>query len=444
MIKNIQGISRIPYNRPLYEISFKTQYNLFTPLATNDIPGMASFNSDYFSVINGIVNFKADNTIQIKDYTKWKNDYKEGDDLICPSTINGKQFVIGTPNILWQNGYTASIKVNDKSYEIMGNVLVIHGTRENGVLVQKEIFFPLNRYSFGSTEIKEPYLPSRIYIRTASKHFVEYDGEFETEFLPVVDMSAAAAFKSDYYYGDDRDDFGYSIGFINDKLAPDFIDYTNTSLAPINTKIDDIENNLMTIDAKTAENDADISIINNKIPAVASAQNQLADKAFVNSSINNMASFYITADAQGNGFLSRQQLIDADTYFHGLSPRIPTQNDYAIVLNDETHDNKTARYSYQGVYGSTGEWTFQYTIGGTGQSEGGGTAFTQAQLDAINSGVTAELIENITSSLHTIESKLEENVNTLKQIETILSTDVWKKSSLTFELQDGNLKINVK
>lgn len=393
MIRNIQGVSKIPYNRPLYDVSFKSQYNLYTSLATNEIPGVASYNSDYFDVINGLVNFKAQNVIQVKNYNQWANDFTTdtADELMCPNFMDPatqRRYKIGTPNILWQNGYTAFISVGNKTYEVPGLLLVLHDTRTDGTLIQKEIF-----YAGTSDNIStDPYLPSRIYIRTVTRRTngVELQGQFKN----VMDIVNEVLFKSEYYNKPDAKFVGYSVEYINttlDAFAQDFSDYVSRQLTPIQEEI-------MTIDAKTAENDADIAIINSKIPSVATPSNQLADKAFVNSSINNMASFYITRDAAGNGFETREQLISTTTYYHGSEPRVPTQNDYAIVLQDETHENKTARYSYQGISGSGGEWTFQYVIASLSDG-GGGTSFTQEQLDAINSGITAQKIADINTDL---------------------------------------------
>lgn len=60
-----------------------------------------------------------------------------------------------------------------------------------------------------------------------------------------------------------------------------------------------------------------------------------------------------------------------------------TNNDYAIVLADETHSNECWRY----LYVSGDGWTAQYRINES--------PFTQAQLDAINSGATQALISAI-------------------------------------------------
>lgn len=131
-----------------------------------------------------------------------------------------------------------------------------------------------------------------------------------------------------------------------------------------------------------------IGEIESVIPSSASESNKLADQAFVNSSINNMAAFYITSNAQGAAFPTRESLLTAQTYYYGGEPRTPTQNDYAIVRADESQPKgandsyPTTRYSYQGT-----EWSFQYVVNNT--------SLTQAQLDAINSGITKEIVDGL-------------------------------------------------
>lgn len=128
--------------------------------------------------------------------------------------------------------------------------------------------------------------------------------------------------------------------------------------------------------------------INGLIPTEASTTNQLADKAFVNSTVNNMAAFYITYNAAGDAFPTRASLLNATTYYNGGQPRTPTRNDYAIVLHDESQPQgsdgqyPTTRYIYDGT-----QWAFQYVVNNT--------SLTQEQVEAINSGITSELVEKI-------------------------------------------------
>ena len=130
--------------------------------------------------------------------------------------------------------------------------------------------------------------------------------------------------------------------------------------------------------------DTEINDIQSKIPTSASTQNLLADRAFVNSSVQNMASLYLTADAEGNAFASKAALNEGDWYFQGAA-RVPSMNDYAIVNGDSLHDNAVTRYMYDGT-----QWDFQYVVNNA--------PFTQAQLDAINSNATATAISQITTN----------------------------------------------
>lgn len=103
-----------------------------------------------------------------------------------------------------------------------------------------------------------------------------------------------------------------------------------------------------------------------------------AIRDYVNSSINALASYYITADASGNAFATKAALTGASKYYYDGAVRTITKNDYAIVTADETHDNKSARYMYTGT-----QWAFQYTFQ---------MSFTAAQLSALNSGITTAAV----------------------------------------------------
>ncbi len=137
----------------------------------------------------------------------------------------------------------------------------------------------------------------------------------------------------------------------------------------------------------------DVEKIESYIPSTTSKENQLGDKAFINSSINNMAAFYIEYNAQGKAFPTRADLLNATTFYSGGKPRVPTQNDYAYVLSDESQPKDslgnypTTRYSYQGGTYPNGQWGFQYIVNNT--------SLTQAQVDAINSGITKGLVMQI-------------------------------------------------
>ena len=92
-----------------------------------------------------------------------------------------------------------------------------------------------------------------------------------------------------------------------------------------------------------------------KIPSAATSENQLADKAFVNSSINNYAAFYLTKNANGDAFETYAELTSATKFWNAGVEKTPTKNDYLVVLQDETKTtalgvDPTTRYTYQGEW----------------------------------------------------------------------------------------------
>ena len=92
-----------------------------------------------------------------------------------------------------------------------------------------------------------------------------------------------------------------------------------------------------------------------KIPSAATSENQLADKAFVNSSINNYAAFYLTKNANGDAFGTYAELTSATKFWNAGVEKTPTKNDYLVVLQDETKTtalgvDPTTRYTYQGEW----------------------------------------------------------------------------------------------
>ena len=130
-----------------------------------------------------------------------------------------------------------------------------------------------------------------------------------------------------------------------------------------------------------------IDIINGKIPAQATAQNQLADKDFVNSSISTA-----TADFKGT-YNSLQELEQVTA----------NANDYAFVIATDAAGN-TVYKRYKWVDG-TG-WTWEYDLNNS--------SFTAAQWAAIQSGITAALVTKL--------SDLPTNAELNQRISTAIAT----------------------
>lgn len=107
--------------------------------------------------------------------------------------------------------------------------------------------------------------------------------------------------------------------------------------------------------------------ITEKIPSQASSTNQLADKAFVNSSIETA-----TADFKGT-FNSLAELEEVTA----------NKNDYGFVISTDASGNTVYnRYKYNGT-----EWLFEYSLNNS--------SFTAAQWAAIQSGITSALVAKL-------------------------------------------------
>lgn len=117
-----------------------------------------------------------------------------------------------------------------------------------------------------------------------------------------------------------------------------------------------------------------LDLINSKIPAQASAQNQLADKSFVNSSIaTNTATFLGT-------YTSMAQIEAIPN---------PTNNDYvSLEETDQLGNTSYSRYKYSA---ETESWLFEYAINNSG--------FTAEQWETINSGLTASSVTDAINAL---------------------------------------------
>lgn len=123
-----------------------------------------------------------------------------------------------------------------------------------------------------------------------------------------------------------------------------------------------------------------VNAIEGKIPSEASSINQLADKAFVASSISTSSStFRGTVETLAE-----------------LRALVGVINDYAFYKHTDSIGNVVfSRYKYTSVVSeTTGNWTFEYDLNNS--------SFTQEQWNAINSGATSGLIGKITTNENAI------------------------------------------
>lgn len=148
-----------------------------------------------------------------------------------------------------------------------------------------------------------------------------------------------------------------------------------------------------------------LDLINGKIPSQASAQNQLADKDYVNSSIaTNTATFKGTYNS-----VSDLPLTNVDN------------NDYAFVMSVDSLGNTSySRYKYTEGTG----WTFEYTLNNS--------SFTAEQWATINSGMTLALKNQITTNQQDIANiKNGSDIDSFGDVESALGDKADKSNTYT-------------
>lgn len=144
----------------------------------------------------------------------------------------------------------------------------------------------------------------------------------------------------------------------------------------------------------------DISAIESLIPDTASPTNKLADRDFVNSTMNSIAAwklyknniqgdFSTAADIQS--FASAET--DTNLVFYRADKQLhhSTPNDYAVVLSDETapspYTGQTTRWkNFLQSDGVSTVWGYELPMG---------IAFTASQNAAINSGITSGMVDGL-------------------------------------------------
>ena len=146
------------------------------------------------------------------------------------------------------------------------------------------------------------------------------------------------------------------------------------------TQMDAINSGATTINiGQIATNTSGIAAINSLIPSGTTASNQLADKAFVNSSI-------ATSTATFRGTFNSVAALEA---YSGEKD----DNDYAFVTGTDSDGNAYYdRYKYNGT-----AWVFEYRLNNS--------SFTSTQWAAINSGVTASTVSAVAANTSAIAGK---------------------------------------
>ena len=168
-----------------------------------------------------------------------------------------------------------------------------------------------------------------------------------------------------------------------------------TSTAQQNALNSGITSSLVT---QIGTNQTDISTINGKIPSAASSSNQLADKAYVDDSIQTNSAHF-----RGNwATWADVPTSSADYPADDSGSKVPTVNDYMVVQDASGYTGETLEGAWQFTY--TGVWSTNGKSGWLPRFQINETPFSQAQLDAINSGATTTNIGQIATNTGDISS----------------------------------------
>lgn len=144
----------------------------------------------------------------------------------------------------------------------------------------------------------------------------------------------------------------------------ELINLTKNSLAKKANSTD-----ILGLESKVSTNASSIADIDKKIPAQANSENKLADKDFVNSSISTNTAYF-------RGTFESMQALEV---YSGEK----TNNDYAFVVGvDAAGNTKYSRYKWNGL-----SWVFEYDLNNS--------SFTAEQWAAIQSGITAEILQRL-------------------------------------------------
>lgn len=136
--------------------------------------------------------------------------------------------------------------------------------------------------------------------------------------------------------------------------------------------------------------------VEGKIPAQASAQNQLADKNYVTDLVSKSAADRVTYNQAGDPFPTRNALLTASTFYHAGAVYTPNDHDYALVVADEGAPSPftggQTRFEWTGS-------TWEYACGINERP------FTSEEQAALDSGITAEKVAKIDQKLDKSSSK---------------------------------------
>lgn len=193
---------------------------------------------------------------------------------------------------------------------------------------------------------------NRIMVFVATKTPMFGNAEFEVDFNVRPELEPLKIF-----VGPNPDDFDEYRGFL-EKV----IDRASAEKYGLAMLLDAIDSDLGAEDGVAA---TPVAVKAAYAAIIKKLTDDYYTKAETEEAIDRVAAYYITYDAAGNPFPTYAALANATTVYSGGAVRVPTRNDYCVVLADETHDNAEYRYIYAVAAGeTTGSWQPQFPVEG--------------------------------------------------------------------------------
>lgn len=184
-----------------------------------------------------------------------------------------------------------------------------------------------------------------------------------------------------------------------------------------------------------------ITSINQKIPSEASSSNQLADKAFVNSSIQTQ-----TAHFRGNWSDWASVPTNVNDYpADDDGNKTPTSNDYMVVQDASGYTGQTLtgtwRFKYSGVWATNGKngWLPEYQVNET--------PLTAQQIAALNSGANTTNIGQIstnTSDISALQSGKQDKITSTNKLSVDLVENAAKTNASNTFSAEQTFSANIK
>lgn len=124
-----------------------------------------------------------------------------------------------------------------------------------------------------------------------------------------------------------------------------------------------------------------MSGINEKISSRASSSNKLVSASEMGDAIAAVEAKQLYSTSTQGQFATKADLLAATTFYNANGTvATPTKNDVAYVLADEDHNGVSTKYVIASISGTTIDWGFVISFSSN--------AFSEAQMAAINSGIT--------------------------------------------------------